>query len=69
MLKEPKAVTPEYFTYIRLPDGKVARWTALVIENSKELEFPPETKEQVVLIFTEGTTCMIGVYYETPEQL
>jgi len=33
------------------------------------LEFPPETKERVVLIFTEGTTCMIGVYYETPEQL
>jgi len=40
-----------------------------VIENSKVLEFPPETKERVVLIFTEGTTCMIGVYYETPEQL
>jgi hypothetical protein len=68
-LKEPKATLPEYFTYTRLPDQMVADSTALVIENSKVWEFPSGTKDRVVIFITEGTTYILGMYYETPQQL
>jgi hypothetical protein len=68
-LKEPGVVSPEYFTYTRLPDRSVAGWTAAVIENSKVWEAPSGTNDRVYLIVTEGVTYMIGMYYETPEQL
>lgn len=69
MLKEPNAMAPEYFTYTRLPDQMVAGLTALVIENSKVWEFPSGTKDRVVFILTEDSSIMLGMYYETPEQL
>jgi hypothetical protein len=43
MLRYPETVLPEYVSYTRLPDRMVAGWSALVIENSKVWEFPPET--------------------------
>jgi hypothetical protein len=69
MLKVPGGPMPEYITYTRLPDRTVAGQAALVIENSKVWEFPPGTKERVVFLVTEGNTYMVGMYYETPEQL
>ncbi len=69
LLKEPRAMAPEFFTYTRLPDRMVAGWTALVVENSKPWEFPAGTKDRVVFIVTEGNIYMIGMYYQTPEQL
>jgi hypothetical protein len=68
-LKEPGAVPPEYFTYTRLHDRTVAGRTAAVIENSKVWEAPEGTKDRVYLIVNEESTYMIGMYYETPEQL
>lgn len=69
MLREPGAMAPDYFTYTRLPNRTVAGWSAAVIENSKVWEFPEGTRDRVVFIVTEGTTNMIGMYYQTPEQL
>lgn len=69
LLKEPRVMAPEFFTYTRLPDRMVAGWTALVVENSKPWEFPAGTKDRVVFIVTEADIYMIGMYYQTPEQL
>jgi hypothetical protein len=68
-LREAGAMAPEYFTYTRLPDRMVAGWNAMVIENTRVWEAPPETNDRVIIVVDEGTTYMIGAYYETPEQL
>ena len=68
-LKELDAVAPDYFLYTRLPDRKFAGQTALVIENSKVWEAPPGTKDRVVILVTASTTYVLGMYYETPQQL
>jgi hypothetical protein len=68
-LREPNAMAPDYFTYTRLPDRMVAGLSAAVIENSRVWEAPPGTKDRVAFIVTEDTTYMLGLYYETPEQL
>jgi hypothetical protein len=68
-LREPNAMAPDYFTYTRLPDRMVAGLSAAVIENSRVWEAPPGTKDRVVFIVTEDTTYMLGMYYESPEQL
>lgn len=69
LLKEPQVMAPDFFSYTRLPDRMVAGWNALVIENAKPWEFPAGTKDRVVFIVTEGDIYMIGMYYQTPEQL
>lgn len=68
-LKEPGAITPEYFTYTRLPDQEIAGLPAAVIENTKVWEAPPGTRDRLYLIDTEGAAYLIGTYYQTPEQL
>jgi hypothetical protein len=68
-LKVPGSSLPDYFTYTRLPDRIVAGWNALVIENPKVWEAPSGTKDRVVFIVTESTTYILGMYYDTPEQL
>jgi hypothetical protein len=68
-LREPNAMAPDYFTYTHLPDRMVAGWSATVIENSRVWEAPSGTKDRVVFIVTEDTTYMLGMYYESPEQL
>jgi hypothetical protein len=67
--KEPGAPRTEYITYTRLANQTVAGLTAAVIENSQLWGIPSGTKERVVLIITEDTTYIIGMYYATPEQL
>lgn len=69
MLKEPDAVPPGAFTYTRLPDRKVAGETALVIENPKVWEAPIGTKDRIVIFVTKDTIQLLGMNYETPEQL
>jgi hypothetical protein len=68
-LKEPGSPRPDYTSYTRLPDQTAAGLNAPVIENSKLWGMPPETKERVVFLVTEDTTYILGMYYETPEQL
>ncbi len=69
MLKDPDTPTPDSDTYTRLPDRIVAGETALVIENSKVWEAPTGTKDRIALIEIKGTLYLLGMYYETPEQL
>jgi hypothetical protein len=40
-----------------------------VIENSKVWEAPSGTKDRVVILVTEDITYMLGMNYETPQQL
>lgn len=68
-LKELDAMPPGAFLYTRLPDRNLAEWTALVIENSQVWEAPSGTKDRLVILVTEDTTYMLGMYYETPQQL
>lgn len=68
-LKELDAMPPDSFTYTRLPDRNLAGRTTLVIENSKVWEAPSGTKDRLVILVTEDTTYMFGMYYETPQQL
>ena len=67
-LRELDAMPPDCFNYTRLPDRKLAGQTALVIENSKVWEAPLGTKDRTVILVTAGTTYILGMYYETPEQ-
>jgi hypothetical protein len=69
MLKEPDAIPPDCFTYTRLPNRKVAGRTALVIENSTVWEAPIGTKDRLVILVSGDTTYILGMYYETPQQL
>jgi hypothetical protein len=69
MLKEPGSPTPDHFTYTRLPDQVFAGQTGLVIENSKVWEMPSGTRDRVIFLSDGGTTYILGMYYETPEQL
>jgi hypothetical protein len=69
MLKDADAIVPDVDTYTRLPDRMVAGETALVIENSKVWEAPIGTKDRIVIIVTKHTIHLLGMYYETPEQL
>lgn len=66
---EPDAVLAEYITYTRLPDRAVSGWQALVIENDRVWEAPPETIERRALIVTEAGTLILGTFYERPEEL
>lgn len=68
-LKELDAIPPDAFLYTRLPDRGLAERTALVIENSIVWEAPLGTKDRLVILATEDTTYMLGMYYETPQQL
>ncbi|MBE0696560.1 MAG: hypothetical protein IH586_06525 [Anaerolineaceae bacterium] len=67
--KVPASPRPEYFSYTRLPDQMVAESTAAVIENSKLWGIPSGTKERVAFMVTGDTTYILGMYYETPDQL
>jgi hypothetical protein len=60
---------PDYISYTRLANQTVAGMTAAVIENSKLWGIPSGTKERVVLMITEDTTYILGMYYTTLEQL
>jgi hypothetical protein len=68
-LKDPDTPTPDSDTYTRLPDQVVAGEPALVIENSTVWEAPTGTKDRIVIFVTQETTVILGMYYETPEQL
>jgi hypothetical protein len=67
--KVPGSPRPDYISYTRLPDQTVAGLTAAVIENSKLWGMPTETKERVAFMVTEDTTYILGMYYDTPDQL
>jgi len=69
MLKIPGSRKPEYDTFTRLPDQLVAGYSAPVIENSKLWGIPSGTNVREVLMVTEDTTYILGMYYETPDQL
>jgi len=68
-LKYPGAILPEYVTYTRLPDQLVDGRFTLAVESSKVWEFPPETRERVVIIDSPETTYIFGMYYQAPQQL
>ena len=68
-LKELDAMPPDSWTYTRLPDQKLAGRDALVIENSIVWEAPTGTKDRLVILVAGDTTYMLGMHYETPQQL
>jgi hypothetical protein len=68
-LKEIDAMPPDCFLYTRLPDRKFVGQMALVIENSQVWEAPSGTIDRMVILVTEDTTHILGMYYETPQQL
>jgi hypothetical protein len=69
MQKVPGSPRPAYNTYKRLPDQMVAGWNAPVIENSNVWGLPAGTTDRIVFIVTHETTYMLGMYYESLEQL
>jgi hypothetical protein len=68
-LKYPGGILPEYMTFTRLPDVPLDGGLALPVESSKVWEFPPETRERVVILDSPETTYIFGMYYQAPEQL
>lgn len=67
--KVPGSPRPDYISYTRLPDQSVAGLAVPVIESSKLWGMPSETKERVVFVVTEDTTYILGMYFDTPDQL
>ena len=60
---------PDFFTYTRLPDSRVAGEVGIVIENEHVWEAPLGVHERRVLVVRDEVTYLLGSYYATPADL